>query len=428
MKFKRLFGTAMAVMMAASAMSGLAVSAEEEPVTITFGFWGDQPEAEMKMALAEAYMEQHPNVTIEMEYTDGASYLTKMQTWMTSNTVPDVFGLANDHFFQYKGNEVFEDLTPYIEADGLAEDWDMEAAAATFGVDGKICSAPFITKTFAMAYNKDLFDQAGLEYPTDDWTVDEMLAAAEAITALSTDDQKVYGLRWGVRPTEFYRNLYGDMMYNMETYEMTATGNEKFKSAISLFVDTIKAGLAPDETAGAISTGGFETGMYGMQLSATWDIATFQSMIGDSFAWDVVVLPMNTEYETRMLTTLRSNGWSMNSAAENKEVCWDFIKFLSTSEEALEACQSFGIPASKSYTESEEYLTNYGEGVAYNKKAFVDMLSWTTDFNNLGAFAEVNDAVKTLYELVLADQMTVDEMIEEAQVQGESILALAAAQ
>ncbi|MDC7286370.1 extracellular solute-binding protein [Blautia schinkii] len=427
MKIKKMLSVSMAVAMTAGLLGGVNVyAAAEEPVTITFGFWGDTAEAEMKMQLAEAYMEENPNVTIEMEYTDGAGYLTKMQTWMTSNTVPDVFGLANDHFYQYKGSEQFEDLAPYIEADALDAEWDMDALKASFGEeDGKIAATPFITKTFAIAYNKDLFDQAKIDYPTDDWTVDDMLEAARAISGLTSDDGKIYGLRWGVRPTEFYRNLYGDMMYDMNTYEMKAAGNDKFKSAVSLFADSIKEGLAPDETSGAISTGGFETGLYGMQLSATWDISTFQSMIGDSFAWDVVMLPMNTEYDTRMLTTLRSNGWSMNSAAENKEACWDFIKFLSASETAAKASQNFGIPSLLSFAESDEYLNDFGGGTAYNKSAFVNMLDWTTDFNNLGAFAEVNDMVKTQYELLLADQLTIDEMIEECQTQGEAILSAA---
>lgn len=427
MKLKKVMSVAIAAAMTACLATGFSVSAaEEEPVTITFGFWGDQPEAEMKMQLAEAYMEEHPNVTIEMEYTDGNGYLTKMQTWMTSNTLPDVFGLANDHYLQFKGSDQFEDLAPYIEADGLEGEWDMDSLKATFGdEDGTIAATPFIEKTFAMAYNKDLFDQAGVEYPTEDWTVEDMLDAAEKITALSSDSGKIYGLRWGVRPTEFYRNLYGNMMYDMDTYEMNVEGNEEFKAAVELFANTIKDGLAPDETSSTVSTGGFETGMFGMQLSATWDIATFQDMIGDSFAWDVVVLPWNNDFDTRMLTTLRSNGWSMSSSAENKEACWDFIKWLSTSEEAAKASTDFGIPSLLSYSQSEEYLQDFGDGTEYNKSAFVDMLEWTTPFNNLGVFAEVNDMVKTEYELLLADQITLDDMITECQAQGEAILSTA---
>lgn len=264
-----------------------------------------------------------------------------------------------------------------------------------------------------------MFDQAGVEYPTNDWTEADMLAAAEKISALGDD---IYGLRWGVRVPEFYRGLYGDMYYDAENKSMNVADNASFKAAVTMFADSIANGLAPDETSGTISTGGFETGKFGMALSATWDIATYQSAIGDSFAWDVVMLPDNEEFG-RWKTTLRSNGWSMSANAENKDVCWDFIKFLSTSETAAVEGSSIGIPCLTSYAESDDYLKNFGEGTEYNKQVFIDMLQETVPLYNLGAFAEVNDLAKADYEKVLAGQMTVDDMISDLDMQGSSIFA-----
>ncbi|MFR7390641.1 MAG: hypothetical protein ACLUTU_18055 [Blautia faecis] len=63
---------------------------------------------------------------------------------------------------------------------------------------------------------------------------------------------------------------------------MNVVDNASFKSAVTMFSDSILNGLAPDETSGTISTGGFETGNYGMALSATWDIAVYENTIGDS--------------------------------------------------------------------------------------------------------------------------------------------------
>lgn len=395
---------------------------DEEEVNITFGFWGDTKEAEMKMQLAEAYMDEHPNVNIEFEYTDGASYLTKMQTWFSSNTVPDVFGVASDVVYQFLGSDLFEDLGPYIERDNLSSAWNMDTVESLYSKDGKVQAVPFISKVFAIAYNKDLFDAAGLDYPTDDWTVDDMVEAARAITSGEGTD-KIYGIGWGVRPPEFYRNLYGNPIYDVETSTMNVAGNAEFKSAVSLFADTIKEGLAPNEASGAISTGGFETGKFGMQLAATWDIATYQSMI-DSFEWDIVMLPINKEFNQRMLTTYRGNGWSISANSKEKEVSWDFVKFMSANEESQKAAQSFGIPELLSYANSEEYLTDFGGLTPYNKQVFIDMAEYGTNFYNLGAFAEVNDMMKTQYEMMLADQISIDEMIEEMQKQGEAILSV----
>ena len=423
MNKKKIMATVLAAALSASVFTVSPLAAEastDEEVTLTFGFWGDDPEAEMKMRLAEAYMEEHPNVKIEYEYCSGADYLTKMQTWFSSGETPDVFGIANDHLIMFQDSELFEDLAPYVEKDGLESMWDYEKAKESYTIEnGRLTAVPFVDKTFAIAYNKDLFDQAGVEYPTNDWTEADMIAAAEKISALGDD---IYGLRWGVRVPEFYRGLYGDMYYDAENKSMNVADNASFKAAVTMFADSIANGLAPDETSGTISTGGFETGKFGMALSATWDIATYQNSVGDAFAWDVVMLPNNEEFG-RWKTTLRSNGWSMSANAENKEVCWDFIKFLSTSETAAVEGSSIGIPCLTSYVESDDYLKNFGEGTEYSKQVFIDMLKETVPLYNLGAFAEVNDLAKADYEKVLAGQMTVDDMISDLDMQGSSIFA-----
>lgn len=195
----------------------------------------------MKMGLANAYMEAHPNVKIEFEYCTGADYLTKLQTWFSSEETPDVFALASDQLFPYKDSLLFEDLKPYIEKDGCSEYWDMDSVEANWKTDdGRIVAAPFVSKTFAIAYNKALFDQAGLSYPSSDWTEKEMLDAAEKISALGDD---IYGIRWGVRVPEFYRNLYGNMFYDVENAKMNVAGNEEFKATVTMFVDSIKEDL-----------------------------------------------------------------------------------------------------------------------------------------------------------------------------------------
>lgn len=402
--------------------SKAAEGADDKPVTITFGFWGDTEEAQMKMDLAQKYMDEHPNVTIQYEYTDGASYLTKLQTWFSSGSVPDVFGLASDQLFNFLGSEEFEDLKPYIEKDGLTDAWGKDSLEAYADESGKVYATPFLSKVFAIAYNKDLFDKAGIDYPTDDWTEEDMLSAAEKLTSGEGTD-KVYGINWGVRPPEFYRNLYGDMIYDVNTYDVNIADNKQFAHAVSMFKDTIDKGWAPNATSGAVSTGGFETGQYGMQLCATWDIATFQNMIKDSFKWDIAMLPVNKEFDHRMLSTLRGNGWCMSSDSKEKEVCWDFIKFMSATEDSAIAAENYGIPALASYAESDIYLSSFGDGTPYDKGVFIRMLEYTTPFYNLGAFAEVNDVIKTQYDLLLENQTTLDEMLKECQSQAEVIMS-----
>lgn len=418
-KLVSLLSLMLTVVLALTSMGAALAESAQPEVSFLFGFWGDAKESQMKMDLANLYMQEHPNVKIEFTYTDGPSYLTKMQTWFSSNTVPDVFGFASDHLWTYNDPRFYEDLTPFIERDGLSSAFS-QASIDAYKVGDSIVSLPFIAKTFAVAYNKDLFDAAQLGYPSADWTEEDMLAMAQALTK-DTDNGKQYGMRWGVRPPEFYRNLYGNPVYSLEDKTMNAAGNKEFEAALNLFSGYIRDGLSPDETAAQIASGGFETGMFGMQLIATWDIAAFQDMIGDKFSWDVVELPLSTQFNTRMKTTYRGNAWSISQNAANKDACWDFIKWMSTDEKALEIAQSIGVPEMTSYSESDAYMTNFGQGTAYDKGVFIRMIDDSVPFCHAGIYGQVNDMMKVEYDLVVAGQQTVEQAVEKIQAQGAQI-------
>ncbi|MEG0513930.1 MAG: extracellular solute-binding protein, partial [Clostridia bacterium] len=325
----------------------------------------------------------------------------------------------------FMDNENFADLSTFIARDGMGEVWSANTIANIYtNSAGKVLAVPFISKVFAMAYNKTLFDEAGLAYPTDDWTVEDMLTAARALTKGTGVDAQ-YGLRWGVRPTEFYRNLYGTPVYNVGSQEINAVDNAGFKAALDLFTQTIAEGLAPNEASGAISTGGFETGRFGMQLSATWDIATLLNLADSSFEWDVVMLPINAELNQRMMTTYRGNGWCMNANTKQQEVCWDFIKFMSANEDAQRLAQAFGIPELTSFANSEEYLKDFGTStITYDKSVFLRMLENSVGFCNMGVYAQINDVMKNEYELVLAGKQTVDQMVINVQEQADALMAM----
>lgn len=79
-----------------------------------------------------------------------------------------------------------------------------ETALSAFNVDGKQYGLPGNFSNVVLVYNKDLFDQAGIDYPTADWTQDDVQTAAEAIRALGDD---IYGYYQPLTYNEFYQGL-----------------------------------------------------------------------------------------------------------------------------------------------------------------------------------------------------------------------------
>ena len=384
----------------------------EAPVELEVAFWGDKAEIEMKSALLEQYEEEHPNVTIKQTYTDGGTYQAKLQMWFSSGKAPDVLGIANDLIEPYKELGVIENLKPYMEADGMLDGntWEQSAVDSfTFGEN--IFAAPYIYKSLAVAYNKDLFDEEGIPYPSADWTEVDLLDGARSLTKGEGTD-KQWGIRMSTYPTNFYRNMFGSPAYLVEERKMNVRDNDEIKYAMQLFSDMVKEGITPNETFDSMLGSGFETGKFAMAIVAPWDMATLDSMIGDSFAWDVEVLPYNETFETPWKGYLFADGFTMTSACENKEAAWDLIKWLTASEEAQAASAAAGVPVYTPYATSDAYLNEFTTSNHYNKKVFVDMLKNSVGGQTTGVWAQINDEMNLEYQRAVAGEITIDEAID----------------
>ena len=86
------------------------IAMAEEKVTITFAFWDTNQEPGMK-AIAEAYMAEHPNVTVETQVTPWSEYWTKLEAAAQGGALPDVFWMHSNQFFKYVSAGMLLDLT-----------------------------------------------------------------------------------------------------------------------------------------------------------------------------------------------------------------------------------------------------------------------------------------------------------------------------
>ena len=86
--------------------------------------------------------------------------------------MPDIFNMSQDRFFFYADNDAVLDLQPYWDEYGV--DTTLWGSGLVdpyrWGDAGDLYAAPVNWDTIAIYYNKDMFDAAGLDYPTADWT------------------------------------------------------------------------------------------------------------------------------------------------------------------------------------------------------------------------------------------------------------------
>jgi len=147
--------------------------------TLSLMWWGSDTRARMTEEVIHLW-EEKTGATVEFEYYDGGTYWTQFQAKMAANDLPDVFQMGNNWLTYY---DTIEPLNAWIEDGTIDTTAISEAMLATTinQANGDVTGMSNGTNARCFAYNPAIFDEAGVPYPTDNWTWDDFAAAARKI-------------------------------------------------------------------------------------------------------------------------------------------------------------------------------------------------------------------------------------------------------
>ena len=149
--------------------------------TMRLMWWGSDTRAQITTEVVRLW-EEHTGCKVDFEYYDGSTYWTKFQAYQAAQDLPDVFQMGNNWLTYY---ETIEPLNAYV-ADGTIDTTAIGAAmlaTTTNQANGDLTGMSNGTNARCFAYNPALFDEAGVPYPTANWTWDDFAAACRAIYA-----------------------------------------------------------------------------------------------------------------------------------------------------------------------------------------------------------------------------------------------------
>ena len=243
MKRKQIFGGAI---MAALVMiaGGCSKAASTGTQTVNFWYWDDLVSADYETLTAE-FEAANPGIKVQRSVTPWADYWTKLQTALPTGTGPDVFWLNHPNAVSYLPTGHVMDLEPWA-ADIKYENFN-ERFYQPFTYQGKRYAVPFMWDDIVLFYNKAAFDQAGVAYPTADWTWDDYYGAAEKLTVKDGNITAQYGvlvhgsMQSGVGPF-IYQN--GGSVYSADKTRLTLNTPEAAE-AVQRQLDMINRGFAP---------------------------------------------------------------------------------------------------------------------------------------------------------------------------------------
>jgi multiple sugar transport system substrate-binding protein len=276
-------------------------------------------------AIEAAFEAANTDIDVQIETLPYDDYFTKLQTAVAGKTVSDAFELNYENFVTYAASGALAEI-PVSNASAYSP-----RVFEAFQHDGKQYGLPVSFSNVVLFYNKDLFDKAGLDYPTADWTWEDEQKAAEAIT---DKDAGVWGDYQPISFHEFYKALAqtGGQFLNDSGTEATIATPEG-ESAATWLIE--KSGVSmPTEADGAgtpdFDTTLFKEGKLGMWHSGIWMFGGLAEVEG--LNWDIVVEPGNTQ----KASALFANGAAISATSPNLEATAKWVEFLTSSKEMVD--------------------------------------------------------------------------------------------
>lgn len=132
--------------------------------------------------IAAAYEQEHADVDVQLQFLENEAFKAKLPTLLQSDAAPDFFySWGGGVLRQQSQTGALMDLTEAMNADGGAWSKDYKPAALNgLTYDGKVYAVPYRMGTISFYYNKELFQQAGLN-AEDIKTWDDFLAAVTTL-------------------------------------------------------------------------------------------------------------------------------------------------------------------------------------------------------------------------------------------------------
>ncbi len=322
---------------------------------VTLTVWDQEVrggQAEQIEALNQAFMDEHPNVTIDRTKRSFSDLQRTLRNAITSDEAPDVVQANNGRsdMGAFVENGLLQSLDGYAEAYGWTERFPESVRSlasysddgATFG-EGNLYGLPQVGELVGVWYNKAKLDELGLEVPETTADFEEALQTASEADELPIQFGNLDG--WpGIHDYGFVQNQYvareeiRNLGFGREGASWTSEANTQ---SARTFTDWVDSGyFTPEFNAVGYDPAwqAFAGGEGVFLVAGTWLQADLADAMGDDVGF---FLPPVGESGERAVTGGTGLPFSITDASDDADVAAAYIDFI-TSDEAMQMIQEAG--------------------------------------------------------------------------------------
>jgi len=290
----------------------------------------------MAQHMLEQFHAAHPDIRVF--YTpDPENFEEKVLADMEAGTAPDVFQACCSFFpiLAQEGHAL--DLRPYVEADldqATIDDWDPAQYRSFFARDGRQYGLPKYHGALALYYNRDLFDEYGVDYPDVNWNHDDYLAAMQHLTRDRDDDDKtdLWGSMLDVSwdRIQVHVNGWGGHFADPDDPTVCRMCEPEAMAAMEwirarMWDDRVMA--TPLDVQNMSTRQAFIAGRVAMVEDGSWALKDI--LAGAGFRVGVVPFPAGP---VRRVTLATTDGFGIYAGTRHPDAAWELVKFLISKE------------------------------------------------------------------------------------------------
>lgn len=420
---KKRVALSMVLFLTTGILSSVSVYAKDnenvDELTGTITMACNQDEAELWERVIERFHEVQPGIEVEVSsFTDYTALNQNVMASHQAGTDFDIVEVNHVDTLSYIKGELLEPLSERFDADGIDIDSIFMGNLSDMGKLGDtVYTFPIDTDTRIMLVNTDLFEKYGLEIPK---TMDDMLEAGKVISEAGegdyvfTDEMCTNGDYFSTYETGIFLQSCGGQLYTVDDQgAATATIDTDEMRAYLNFITELLQYMPEDCTTNNDAKSAFCEGNIGMYTFGPWEYNNMDmSSIG--FNYELIKVP---EGSAGSVSTSGGFQLGIGSGSQNKDLAYAFIEFILSDNESMAIMGEVGLPTVEGAYENGVFSDEEKYGV------FLEQLkSSNLPQKPVGNLGEVVACFTGYWNDLCCGNITVDEMIEEAQPAVQALL------